>query len=126
VLVLDDEPAIRELLCGFLEPAGYKVVKTDDGRSALETVEKGEVDLAIVDLQMPKMSGEEFLSRVAALPEDKRPACLALTGRLTDTGTTGIGKLGVYDVLAKPFKGSTVRECAYAALKARGRLSAGN
>jgi signal transduction histidine kinase len=119
VMILDDEPAVRRLLREFLEIDGYEVSDTDDGQAAMRSVVAGDVDLVIVDLQMPKMSGEEFLRQVCNVPLEKRPVALALTGKLTQTGTANLSRFGVYDILAKPFRGKTIRRCAYAALKSR-------
>lgn len=60
VLLVDDEPKIRELFKEILESAGYKVVTASDGQEGLEKYRKNMPDLVITDLDMPKMEGNEL------------------------------------------------------------------
>ena len=66
ILVADDEKNIREGLREALALDGYEVVTAADGQEALEEVTRGEVDLLITDLKMPRLSGEELLKSVTA------------------------------------------------------------
>lgn len=67
VLVVDDEVAVRRLLVRHLTRAGYQVVDCEDGRVALDYLEAnpGAVDLALTDLVMPVMSGQELATRIS-------------------------------------------------------------
>ncbi|MBK6423902.1 MAG: response regulator [Gemmatimonadetes bacterium] len=67
VLVVDDEAAVRRILVRHLTRAGYQVVDCEDGRVALEYLEAnpGAVDLALTDLVMPVMSGQELATRIS-------------------------------------------------------------
>jgi CheY-like chemotaxis protein len=64
VLVVDDEPAIRESLAGFLNDAGYDISTAANGFDALLQLKRVTPDVIISDLNMPQMSGFEFLSVV--------------------------------------------------------------
>jgi DNA-binding NtrC family response regulator len=66
ILVADDEKNIREGLREALLLDGYEVLLAADGREALETVNRGDVDLLITDMKMPRLSGEELLKSVSS------------------------------------------------------------
>ena len=64
ILVVDDEPSVRESLVGFLNDAGYDVSTAEHGFDALLQLRSATPDVIISDLNMPQMSGFEFLSVV--------------------------------------------------------------
>jgi CheY-like chemotaxis protein len=66
ILVVDDEPAFREILREVLESKGYVVYEAGDGEQALTVMNKVFPDMAVVDLDMPKMNGIEFSKKVKA------------------------------------------------------------
>jgi CheY-like chemotaxis protein len=68
VLVVDDDPDIRELLRLVLEWAGYEVVTVNDGMTALETLlQTDETWVVLLDIAMPRMTGLEVCARLSAL-----------------------------------------------------------
>jgi two-component system response regulator MprA len=101
ILVVDDEPAVREALRAGLEFEGYEVVVAGDGLGALEAIAKQLPDAIVLDVMMPRMDGLTVLRRLrsfdAALP------VLLLTARDTvGDRVTGLD-VGADDYLAKPF-----------------------
>lgn len=62
ILLVDDSPVERMALGHFLRRSGYNVDEAEDGKSALAHLQNREVDLLLLDLQMPEMSGFEVLS----------------------------------------------------------------
>jgi CheY-like chemotaxis protein len=68
VLVIDDEPLVREIAADALSYEGYDVCEAFDGVDALHKVENTEFDLILLDLWMPRMDGWSFLAHYAALP----------------------------------------------------------
>jgi DNA-binding NtrC family response regulator len=64
ILVVDDEPGIRELLFDILNFLGYQSLMASNGIEALETLARNEVDLIISDIRMPRMNGIELLKTV--------------------------------------------------------------
>ena len=64
ILVVDDEPSIRESLALLLSLAGYEVATAEDGFDALLQIKRSLPDVIVSDLNMPQMSGFEFLSVV--------------------------------------------------------------
>ena len=61
ILIVDDEPGIRVMLSAALKREGYEVLLATDGRSALEALEAGPVDVVVTDIRMPQMTGIELL-----------------------------------------------------------------
>ncbi len=107
ILVVDDEPSIREFLDIMLKKEGYDVTVAEDGQKAFDLFQKKSFDLVISDLQMPKMTGIELLKKA----KDQDPTLLFLM--ITAFGTTETAveamKLGAYDYILKPFKIDEVR-----------------
>ncbi len=64
VLVADDEQKIVELICDFLHAAGFDTVKAFDGAEALLKVQKGNIDLAVIDIMMPEINGWELTRKI--------------------------------------------------------------
>lgn len=69
ILIAEDGPSSRELICTVLDSAGYQVLEAVDGQDALQKALHNSVDLIILDLQMPKIDGFGVL---AALRKDQR------------------------------------------------------
>jgi two-component system response regulator PilR (NtrC family) len=102
ILVVDDEPSIREFLQIMLKREKMNVETAENGRVAFEKFQAGTFDLVISDLQMPEMSGMELLTKI----KDKDPNALVMM--VTAFGSTESAveamKLGAFDYLTKPFK----------------------
>ncbi|MBI3926305.1 MAG: response regulator transcription factor [Armatimonadetes bacterium] len=99
ILVVDDEPEIREFVRRYLERDGYRVVTAPDGDTALEKARAG-VDLIILDLMIPGPDGLEVTRRIRAsspLP------ILILTARGDEVDRVAGLELGADDYLTKPF-----------------------
>jgi len=103
ILVVDDEPGIRQVLQDLLMASGYTVMLAGDGEEALLRLESGQVDLVITDDVMSGMSGRELLwecvRRWPGLP------VIILTGYGTVPKAVGAVKDGAVDYLLKPFDG---------------------
>ncbi len=65
ILVIDDEPSIRNSLVNYLEDYDFDVESAESGEEALELVLKKQYDVAIVDLRLPGMSGEAFILKAS-------------------------------------------------------------
>src|SRR3954463_3530860 len=66
IIVIDDEPAIRQIMAAHLIRAGYRVLQAANGLDAFEMLSKGDVDVAICDIKMPGISGIELVRRARA------------------------------------------------------------
>lgn len=101
ILAVDDDPNIRDLLQISLVREGYKVILAEDGYGALEKLGSGRVDLAIIDLMMPKMNGYDLcedIKRFADLP------VLMLTAKGTTEDIVKGFRQGADDYMVKPFE----------------------
>lgn len=77
ILVVDDEPLIRELVAMLLEEEGYAVVTADDGQAALEIVRQDTPALVLMDVMMPRLDGcAAFRAMRAHVPRDGLPVIL--------------------------------------------------
>ena len=104
VLIIDDEPDIRELIGGILEDEGYSVRTAPSAQVALEEISARKPDLVVLDvwLQDSSMDGLELLSYLKSL--DANLPVIIISGHGTiETAVTAIRK-GAYDFLEKPFK----------------------
>lgn len=81
ILVVDDEPAIRELLKLQLSASGYDVVLAEDAFAARHLLYDAQPDLMIVDAHMPYVSGVEFVSTLVAEPSLPWIPVIFITGR---------------------------------------------
>lgn len=116
VLVVDDEPDIRELIMLALTMQGYEVMATDDGNEGLKIIRDEGADLVLVDLQMPKMSGLDFLSQLKTIDEERRPVVIIVTGKVFDDTVSEHDDLNVYCSLRKPFAIDELRSLAHSAI----------
>jgi two-component system response regulator PilR (NtrC family) len=101
VLVVDDEPSIRELLGIVLAREGYDVVLAESGAHALSTLDRLAVDLVISDIRMPGVSGVELL-RAAKQSDPDMPVVMMTAFASTDTAVEAL-RLGASDYVTKPF-----------------------
>lgn len=99
ILVVDDEYDIQQILAELLEDAGYKVVVAKNGAEALERLEEDRVDLIILDIMMPVMSGPEMVEALEKQGGEKPPILMISAGR------TGEQTARLFDCafLRKPF-----------------------
>jgi two-component system phosphate regulon sensor histidine kinase PhoR len=102
ILVVDDEPGVREGVRKILSAEGYDVVVAEDGQAGLERfIEAGPFDVLLVDLMMPRMSGLELMRAVAE--RDADVLSIIITAHATiDTAVQGT-RQGAYSYIPKPF-----------------------
>jgi len=99
VLVVEDEPDIRNVLADALGDEGYQVDCAADGASALALIRTGPADLAVVDLMMPGLDGYAFVRACRASPLHARmPVVIVTAARKVDDPS-----LDVSAVIHKPF-----------------------
>ncbi len=100
ILVVDDEPNIREVVGLYLRRDGHEVVSATDGEEALEVFRQSEPDLVVLDLMLPKLSGLEVCRRMRA---EKRIPLIMLTARGEEEERIVGLSLGADDYVVKPF-----------------------
>ncbi len=100
VLVVDDEPTVREVVAGYLRRDGHEVSEAGDGPTALDLLEREPPDLVVLDMMLPGVSGLDILRRIRAsgdLP------VIMLTARSEETDRVAGLELGADDYVIKPF-----------------------
>ncbi|MCC7153566.1 MAG: sigma-54-dependent Fis family transcriptional regulator [Bryobacterales bacterium] len=101
ILVVDDEPGIRESLCGVLEDEGYQVDAVETGEECLEKAGGG-YDVVLLDVWLPGIDGLEVLNRLEADANPERPVVVMISGHGTIETAVRATKLGAFDFLEKP------------------------
>lgn len=115
ILVVDDDPEIVTLLSKILLNEGYNVMDAQNGLEALRKVEKGGIDLVILDLIMPEMGGIEVLKRLGDMAP-KLPV-IVLTGHGDLQTAREAMMLGAYEYITKPFDADFVKAVVKKAFK---------
>jgi len=100
ILIVDDEMVVRDSLGRWFSSEGYTAQPVSCGRDALETIQKAEYDVALIDIKMPGMDGIELQSRLHEADPDL--TVIIMTGYASvDTAVTAL-KHGAYDYITKP------------------------
>lgn len=102
ILVVDDEKNIRRTLRMVLEGSGFNVLEASSSEECLEMLESKEVDLVILDVRLPQMSGIEALQRIRNDPETRRLPVLMVSGHASLAEAVQAVKLGATDFFEKP------------------------
>ena len=100
VLVVDDEPMVREVLQRYLELEGFEVAVAEDGEAALASFTETRPDLVVLDLMLPRIDGLEVLRRMRA---HAPTPVIMLTARGEETDRVVGLELGADDYVTKPF-----------------------
>jgi DNA-binding response OmpR family regulator len=101
VLVVEDDPDLRDFLQRGLEAEGYAVMTADDGASGLALAQHADIDCVVLDLMLPRLSGEEVLVRIKA----RRPSLPVIVLTARDGLNDRVRNLdaGADDFMVKPF-----------------------
>jgi CheY-like chemotaxis protein len=99
VLVVDDEPGMRETLVDILEAVGYDVHAAIDGDAALDVVRAQGVDIVLMDVQMPKRDGVSVLEQLQPPP----PTVIMMTAYAIEERLRAAVDANAFAILHKPF-----------------------
>jgi two-component system, NtrC family, nitrogen regulation response regulator NtrX len=102
LLVVDDEPGIRQSIRGVLQDEGYEVETADTGEACLEHLDRRTYDLVLLDIWLPGMDGMEVLNRIQEIPSSDRPNVVMISGHGNIETAVKATKLGAFDFLEKP------------------------
>ena len=102
ILVVDDEPGIRQSLSGVLEDEGYTVEAVESGEACLSALPGAGFELALLDIWMPGIDGMEVLARIQEIPFEERPVVVMISGHGSIEAAVKATKLGAFDFLEKP------------------------
>ncbi len=100
-MVVDDDKAVREIVCALLVSEGYYVGAAEDGLDALKELQTNKYHLIISDLNMPRMGGLELLENLSL--RKRRPISIIMTGSPLDIVSERVKELGVSELVQKPF-----------------------
>jgi DNA-binding response OmpR family regulator len=104
ILVVDDEPSIRQLVRDVLEVEGYEVQVVEDGYAALRAIDTNRPDCVVLDVMMPGIDGHEVLQRIRAAERGPDLPVVMLTAAADDAQQWQAWTEGVDYFLAKPFE----------------------
>jgi DNA-binding response OmpR family regulator len=103
MMIVDDDPNIRELCCTLLKNGGFEVCEAKDGRDALAKITDENPDLCVIDLMMPNMDGYELTAKLRTY--DENMPVLMLTAKAELSAKAKGFDVGTDDYLTKPFEG---------------------
>jgi two-component system, NtrC family, nitrogen regulation response regulator NtrX len=108
ILLVDDEPGIRQSLTGVLEDDGYTAAAVDSGESCLAALPGAGFELVLLDIWLPGIDGMEVLARIQEVPFPERPVVVMISGHGSIEAAVKATKLGAFDFLEKPLSISKV------------------
>jgi DNA-binding response OmpR family regulator len=100
VLVVDDEPTVREVVVGYLRRDGHEVAEADTGPGALELIDREAFDLVVLDMMLPGVNGLDILRRIRSAGD---MPVIMLTARAEESDRVAGLELGADDYVVKPF-----------------------
>ena len=117
LLVVDDEPLVRHLLCDMLHEAGYATHAAESGPQAVEIAGKEVIDVVLLDLMMPGMSGLEVLAKLGErIPNSP---VIIVTASPTSENAIAALRLGAFDFVVKGFTRDTLLSTVARAVERR-------
>jgi DNA-binding NtrC family response regulator len=102
ILVVDDEKNIRRTLRMVLEGSGFHTLEAGSAEEALQQLDTNDIDLVILDVRLPKMSGIEALSKIRSKPETRKLPVLMVSGHASVAEAVQAVQLGATDFFEKP------------------------
>jgi two-component system nitrogen regulation response regulator NtrX len=102
ILIVDDEPGIRESLSGVLADEGFFTRTAASGEEALAVLEEEQFDVVLLDVWLPGMDGIEVLERIETPQQAERPAVIMISGHGSIETAVRATKMGAFDFLEKP------------------------
>lgn len=109
VLVVEDNLINQKVMIGFLEYLGHSVTVIDDGAKALQAINANSFDVAMIDIQLPGLSGTDLVTQVRETSTEL-PYLIAVTAHARSDGASYYRKRGFDTYLGKPVTISAVSE----------------
>ncbi len=103
ILIADDNPINRELLEEMLLSMGYEAIVASDGEEALQKIEQSKPDLALIDIQMPKLDGMGLIQRIRENPQYATFPVIAVTAYAMLGDRKKMLEAGFTSYISKPF-----------------------
>lgn len=112
LLITDDDRSFRESMRDVFQPRGFRTVLAADGHEALRIVQRDDIHLVLIDMHMPRLSGDKAIARIKQLKS--RLPCILISGQLDDTLRKNVH---AFQVLSKPVSLREVTATVSEALK---------
>ena len=106
ILIIDDEEVLQDILTSLLRKEGYATFSARTGEEGLEILDKEDVDLVLLDLMLPGMSGQEVLTQIQAKDPDQ--VVVVITAHSSIEGAIEAMRNGAFHYIPKPFKNDEV------------------
>ena len=111
VLLIDDEPALRQVIRRMLESAGHQVVEAQNGRTGLQTFQAAPFDAVVTDIIMPEQEGVETIAEMRKVNKSVRIVAIS-GGGIKRLDVLGLARrLGADATLPKPFRKEDLLSC---------------
>ncbi|WP_456431222.1 sigma-54-dependent transcriptional regulator [Thermosulfuriphilus sp.] len=117
ILIIDDDPAIRDGCFQVLTRSGYEAEMAASGAEALELLDRWEFDVILLDLKMPDVNGLDLLRQIR--DQDSQVHVIVITAFGTVENAVQAMKLGAFDFLPKPFEPEELRLLVRRAMEAK-------
>ncbi|MEO8662894.1 MAG: response regulator, partial [Bryobacteraceae bacterium] len=99
VLIVDDEPGIRQSLSGVLEDEGLEAASVETGEQCLDILKRRTFEVVLLDIWLPGIDGLETLSRIQEMPAADQPVVVMISGHGNIETAVRATKLGAFDFL---------------------------
>ncbi len=103
ILIIDDSASLRQVVAMALQGAGYEVLQAGDGQAALALLDGRKINMAVCDVNMPRMNGIEFVKAAKALPNYRFLPILMLTTESQEAKKEEGKAAGAKAWMVKPF-----------------------
>lgn len=123
VLIVDDEPIVREAIKDWLVDAGYEVAIAESGEEALEIIARRDFGVMVVDLRLPGMTGLKVLKEVKAIKPSIKS--IVITAYPTPATAAEAERLGAVNYLVKPVAPDELENLIKEALAKAGKETMG-
>jgi PAS domain S-box-containing protein len=110
ILVVDDEPVVGQLLSHILEGEGYKVEVTEDGKDALDRINKKTYNLILLDIKLPGLSGSELYERIRGISQFLAKRVVFITGDVMAADTEAFLARTKVRFVTKPFNVNQLKQ----------------
>lgn len=111
ILIVDDNSAVREVLKTILTRAGYETALASGGAAAMKILEASPVGLALVDIEMPEMSGYDLCAYIKTHPVWRALPVILMTGRAVAGVPQQAQTVGAVAMIGKPFEREALLRC---------------
>jgi DNA-binding response OmpR family regulator len=120
ILVVDDSPTIRKVVCSILEKSAFRALPAQDGQEALELLGREQVDLVLLDFVMPRMNGYQFCRELRARERLRGLPVVLMSAKGDKIRGQFVQQTGAIDAITKPFDARGLVAVVEGALKKHG------